>query len=35
MAMPDGYIPPNVEPKCAWSLGKRKDENPHQELIKK
>ncbi|XP_065907311.1 cystathionine beta-synthase-like [Dysidea avara] len=35
MAMPDGYIPPNVPPKCTWSLGKRKNESPHQEIIKK
>ncbi|XP_065907045.1 cystathionine beta-synthase-like [Dysidea avara] len=35
MALPDGYIPPNVQPKCSWSLGKRKNECPHQEMIKK
>nr|QHX41453.1 cystathionine beta-synthase-like protein [Halisarca dujardinii] len=27
--MPDGYIPPNVAPKCSWSLKKRPSESPH------
>ena len=28
-AMPDGYIPPNITPKCTWKLGKQNVECPH------
>nr|QIA61828.1 cystathionine beta-synthase-like protein [Halichondria panicea] len=31
-SMPEGYIPPNVTPKCTWALGKSQSESPHQNL---
>ena len=30
--MPEGYIPPNVTPKCTWALGKDQSESPHHHL---
>ena len=27
--MPEGYIPPDVAPKCTWSLGKRPSDSVH------
>lgn len=30
--MPEGYIPPNVAPKCTWALGKDKSLSPHRHL---
>ena len=34
-SMPEGYIPPNVQPQCLWTLGKRRDGCPHQFASKK
>ena len=31
-AMPEGYIPPNIDPKCTWALGKDKSLSPHRHL---
>ena len=30
--MPEGYIPPNIAPKCEWALGKDKSLSPHRHL---
>ncbi len=33
--MPESYIPPNVEPKCSWSLDKKPEDSPHHHVPKK
>ena len=33
--MPEGYIPPNIAPKCSWALGKDISQSPHHHAPKK
>lgn len=33
--MPDSYIPPNVDPKCTWSLDKKPSDSPHHHVSSK
>ena len=33
--MPEGYIPPNITPKCSWNLDKDVSESPHHHVDKK